>query len=451
MSGSQSVSGPATQCDPPIAGTPLWTDSAPGVDDETIAGALPNQIDVLVVGAGYTGLAAARETAAAGRSTLVLDAAAIGAPDGSGCSSRNGGQVAYSIKPTFAALSRRHGTLLAQRICEEGLRAVANLRDLATKEHLDCDWRPKGGFHGAHTPRHFAAMALAAEQQPAGLERRIRVVPRAAQAAEIATDFYHGGVVYEDDASIHPARLLAALLARARASGATIVGRCRVLALAGAGGDGAAGGFDVLTERGRVRARRVLIATNGYTGSLSPWHRRRVIPIGSYQIATERLGPESVKALIPAGRNVSDSRRVVVYYRPSPDGERLVFGGRAALGEQNPLTCVPRLRRMMTEIFPQLEDVGISHAWVGWVAYTFDTLPHLGQRGGIYYCMGYCGQGVPLAPYFGMRIGQQIAGRPEGRTALDGLPFPTRPYYFGEPWFLAPSVFVYRCLDKLGW
>jgi glycine/D-amino acid oxidase-like deaminating enzyme len=444
------LSGADQKRDPLIAPTPLWTDSAAGFDDAPPSGSLPKQVDVLVVGAGYTGLAAARETAAAGRSTLVLDAAAIGAPDGNGCSSRNGGQVAYSIKPSLATLSRRHGAELARRICEEGLRAVDNLRRLATVEQLDCGWQPRGGFHGAHTARHFAAMVRSAEQQPAGLERRIRVVPRATQAAEIATDFYHGGVVYEDDASIQPARLLAALLARARASGAAVAGRCRVLALAAAAGAGSSG-FDVLTERGLVHAGRVLIATNGYSGSLSPWHRRRVIPIGSYQIATEPLGLDAVRALIPAGRHVSDSRRVVVYYRPSADGERLVFGGRASFGEENPLACVLRLRRMMTDIFPQLAGVVISHAWVGWVAYTFDTLPHLGQRGGIYYCMGYCGQGVPLAPYFGMRIGQQIADLPEGRTALDGLPFPTRPYYFGVPWFLAPSVFAYRCLDKLGW
>jgi glycine/D-amino acid oxidase-like deaminating enzyme len=412
---------------------------------------LPKQVDVLVVGAGYTGLAAARETARAGRSTLVLDAAAIGAPAGSGCSSRNGGQVAYSIKPSFATLARRHGSEVARGICMEGLRAVEHLRALASQEHLDCDWRPTGGFHGAHTPRHFAAMVREAQQQPEGLEQRIRVVPRSAQSAEIATDFYHGGLVYEDDASIHPARLLAALLGRAAACGATVRGGCKVLRLARTGRGSADAGFDVLTERGAVHARRVLIATNGYSGDLSPWHRRRVIPIGSYQIATEPLGQDAVKALIPAGRKISDSRRVVVYYRPSPDGERIIFGGRASLGERNPLACVPRLRRMMAEIFPSLEGVGISHAWVGWVAYTFDTLPHLGQRDGVDYCMGYCGQGVPLAPYLGMRIGQQMAGLAAGRTALDGLPFPTRPYYSGVPWFLAPSVFTFRCLDKWGW
>jgi len=184
-----------------------------------------------------------------------------------------------------------------------------------------------------------------------------------------------------------------------------------------------------------VKAGKILLATNGYSGALSPWHRRRVIPIGSYQIATEPLGAERVRSLIPEGRNIVDSRRVVVYFRPSPDGERIIFGGRAALAEQDPLACVPRLKAMLTRIFPQLEPVRITHAWVGWVAYTFDTMPHLGQRDGVYYCMGYCGQGVPLA---------------EGRTALDDLPFPSRPYYFRKPWFLAPSVWAYRTMDAVG-
>jgi glycine/D-amino acid oxidase-like deaminating enzyme len=194
----------------------------------------------------------------------------------------------------------------------------------------------------------------------------------------------------------------------------------------------------------------VLIATNGYSGALSPWHRRRVIPIGSYQICTERIGADRVRALIPHGRAISDSRRVVVYYRPSADDRRIVFGGRAALFEQDALACVARLKSMLTRIFPQLMPVRIDHAWAGWVAYTFDTMPHLGERDGIHYCMGYCGQGVPLAPYFGMKIGQQMAGLERGRTALDGLAFPTRPYYRGTPWFLAPSVWAYRTLDSVG-
>ncbi len=400
---------------------------------------LPPRVDVLVVGAGYTGLSAARETAAAGRSTLVLDAGALG----TGCSSRNGGQVAYSIKPTFDELRAKHGADLAFRICREGLDAVTYLRTLAAAG--DCGWRDEGCFFGAHTPTHFERMAGEAENQPRGLEQRISVVSRAQQHQEIASDFYHGGVVYHDDASVDPTRLLLLLLRRATQAGAGVVDRCAVTAIQAAGD-----GFEVLTARGVVRARQVLLATNGYSGPLSPWHRRRVIPIGSYQIATEPLGAGTVCALIPRGRNIVDSRRVVVYFRPSPDGERIIFGGRAALREKDPLACVPRLRGMLQRILPQLRGVRVTHAWVGWVAYTFDKLPHLGRHEGVYYCMGYCGQGVPLAPHFGRRIGLQMLGLAEGSTALDGLEFPSRPYYRGTPWFLAPSVFAYRSFDALG-
>jgi glycine/D-amino acid oxidase-like deaminating enzyme len=421
-----------------ISVTPLWMQNADMPPPSSQP--LPSRVDVLIIGAGYTGLSAARETAAAGRSTLVLDAGEMGA----GCSSRNGGQVAYSIKPSFNSLTAKFGADLAFRICREGLDAVAYLRSLATQE-VDCDWRADGCFFGAHTARHFRAMARDAENQPRGLEQRISVVPKADQHGEIASDFYHGGCVYLDDASVDPTRLLLALLHRALDGGACVVDRCPVGAI-----KPTRDGFEALTPRGVVHARQVLLATNGHSGPLSPWHRRRVIPIGSYQIATEPLGADRVRSLIPRGRNIVDSRRVVVYFRPSADGERIIFGGRAALAEKDPLACVPRLRQMMARIFPELKSVRVSHAWVGWVAYTFDTLPHLGQHDGVYHCMGYCGQGVPLAPYLGKRIGQQMLGLKEGRTALDGLPFPSRPYYHGKPWFLAPSVFAYRMFDALG-
>jgi glycine/D-amino acid oxidase-like deaminating enzyme len=422
----------------PVSVTPLWLQNA-AMPPSTAAG-LPSRVDVLIIGAGYTGLSAARETAAAGRSTLVLDAGPLGA----GCSSRNGGQVAYSIKPSYAALTAKFGAKRAFGICREGLDAVAYLRSLATQD-FDCGWRPDGCFFGAHTAQHFASMVHDAQIQPPGLEQQISVVPKAEQHGEIDSDFYHGGCVYHDDASVDPTRLLLALHSRAIGSGAAVMDQCRVSAL-----KRTRDGFEALTPRGSVHARQVLLATNGYSGSLSRWHQRRVIPIGSYQIATEPLGVERVRTLIPHGRNIVDSRRVVVYFRPSADGDRIVFGGRAALAEKDPLACVPRLRQMMQRIFPQLRSVRISHAWVGWVAYTFDTLPHLGQQDGLYYSMGYCGQGVPLAPYLGRRIGQQMLGLAEGRTALDGLEFPSRPYYHGRPWFLAPSVFAYRMIDAMG-
>src|SRR6202790_1880470 len=384
-----------------ISVTPLWMQNADMPPPSSQP--LPSRVDVLVIGAGYTGLSAARETAQAGRSTLVLDAGEVGA----GCSSRNGGQVAYSIKPSFNSLKAKFGADLAFGICREGLDAVAYLRSLA-KQEVDCDWRENGCFFGAHPARHYGQMARDAENQPRRLEQRISVVPKADQHGEIASDFYHGGCVYHDDASVDPTRLLLALLRRALDGGASVVDCCPAGAI-----NPTRDGFDVLTPRGVVHARQVLLATNGYSGPLSPWHRRRVIPIGSYQIATEPLGADRVRSLIPRGRNIVDSRRVVVYFRHSADGERIVFGGRAALAEKDPLVCVPRLGQMMERILPQLKSVRVSHAWVGWVAYTFDTLPHLGPHDGIYYCMGYCGEGVPLAPHLGKRIGQVMLGLKE--------------------------------------
>lgn len=416
-----------------------WTDdiSLPALP----AAALPPSVDVLIVGAGYTGLSAARETARAGRSTLVLDRGAVG----SGCSGMNGGQVAYSLKPSFDTLVSRHGRELGERVAIEARHAFENLRRLATEEALDCDWQPRGTFVGAHTVKHFAALSREAESQPAAIAQRITVVSRADVHQEVASDLYHGGYVVHDDASVHPAKLVNAIYRRAVEAGAQVQDHCEVLGIARS-----RDGFQVRTARGTVQAGRVLIATNGYTGPAFPWQRRRVIPIGSYQIATEDIGAERVRQIIPQLRNVGDTRRVIIYLRPSPDGRRILFGGRAALNESNAALVRPTLVQMMTEVFPSLAGVVATHAWVGFVAFTFDTMPHLGGDNGLYYCLGYCGQGVPTATYFGMRIGQQMADRAEGRTALDGLAFPSRPLYYGNPWFLASSIFAYRTLDRLG-
>jgi glycine/D-amino acid oxidase-like deaminating enzyme len=402
---------------------------------------LPAAADVVVVGSGYTGLTAARETALAGRSTLVLDSGGIGG----GCSARNGGQVAFSVKPSHGRLTALHGARIATRIYEEGLEAVASLRSLARGEGLDCDWRDVGCFVGAHTPRLFGALVHEAESQPQGLEVPFRVVPRERLAEEIDTPLYHGGVVYPGDAAVHPGKLVRALHARASAAGADFRAHCPVEALVRT-----PSGFEVRTAHGTVRARQVLVATNGYTGAFAPWHRRRILPIGSYIIATEPLDPALVRRLIPHGRNIGDTRRVVVYFRPSPDGRRILFGGRAAARETDVTRCVPRLRAMLAQIFPALARVGVSRAWMGFVGFTFDTLPHLGADDGLYYCMGYCGQGVPSATYYGRKIGLTMAGRPGGETALAGLTFQGRPLYTGNPWFLPAAVLGYRLRDALG-
>jgi len=204
----------------------------------------------------------------------------------------------------------------------------------------------------------------------------------------------------------------------------------------------------VTTPKGRIAARDVLVATNGYTGPLTPWLRRRVIPIGSYIIATEELPEATVERLFPSGRHITDSRKVVYYYRASPDRRRILFGGRVSLSETDPRASGPKLLADMVRIFPDLAGTRIARSWMGFVAYSFDELAHVGRHEGLWYAMGYCGSGVGMASYLGMRIGQQIVGLKEGATAFDGLGFQTRPFYTGNPWFLAPSILYYRWRDR---
>jgi len=208
-------------------------------------------------------------------------------------------------------------------------------------------------------------------------------------------------------------------------------------------------GTGIVHAGGSIAARDVVVATNGYTGALTPWLRRRVIPIGSYIIATEPIPPETMARLMPRDRVVSDTRKVVYYYRASPDGQRILFGGRVSHDETDPKVSGPRLHAEMIRIFPELARVRISHSWAGFVAYTFDEMMHVGVQDGLYYAMGYCGSGAGMAGYLGTRIGQQVLGRKEGTTAFDGLPFATRPYYWGTPWFLAPAVAYYRWRDRM--
>ena len=167
-------------------------------------------------------------------------------------------------------------------------------------------------------------------------------------------------------------------------------------------------------------------------------------------IATEELPPQVIDRLMPSNRVVSDSRKVVYYYRPSPDRKRILFGGRVSARETDPLKSAPLLRRDLITLFPDLAQVKVSHSWLGFVAYSFDDLAHIGCQDGIYYAMCYCGSGVSMAPYLGMRVAQKLLGEAEGATGFDQIRFPGRPYYFGNPWFLSSAVAYYRLRDRWG-
>ena len=423
---------------------PYWWDVAPRPEIE--AAAPPKRADAVVIGSGYTGLCASLQLARAGREVVVLDAESAGW----GCSSRNGGLVSTGLKPGFDDLAPHHGAA-ARAIVTEAHNALAFIKDFVAEEELACDFDVGGKFFGAHTPAHFEKIAAAGDRQPEGLAVKAHVVPRAEQAREIDTEFYHGGVVFEEHASIDPAKYHSALLAKVRAAGVTIVPHCRAGAIRRDGDR-----FTVESEGGTVDAGQVLVATNGYTDAVAPWVRRRVILIGSYMIATEPLPAAVMDRIMPTARTIGDTRKVVYYYRPSPDRSRVIFGGRVTTNETNPRVSGPLLMRDLVALFPALAGKRISHSWNGFVAYTFDRLPHLGQNDGVYYAAGYCGSGVALATYFGTKVGQKMLGLAEGRTGwtllstqrchfiMAGHGFLLVAYYRYEP--LAPKR---ACLKNL--
>lgn len=413
--------------------TPYWWDYAPPARIERKPP--PAVADAVVIGSGYTGLHAALKIARAGRSVVVLDAGLIG----QGCSTRNGGQLSTSVKPGLEKLTKLHGAEVARGILAEGVASRDFTEDFVKSEGIDCAFRPCGRFHAAAHPRAYQELEKVAD----GTD--VTLVPRDRQQTELGTEYYHGGAVFHRHASLDPGLYHAGLLKKVIEAGAQVLPETSATAM-----DETATGVTIRTPHGTIEARDVVLATNGYTGPVSPWHRRRVIPIGSYIIATEELEPSLVKKLFPTDRIASDSRRVVYYYRTSPDGRRIVFGGRTSAGEMGTKAAAERLRQSMCAIFPDLREAKITHSWMGFVAYTFDTLAHTGSAGRIHYAMGYCGSGVGMASYLGMKAGLRVIGDPGGETAMMRPDFPTRPLYHGDPWFLPATVAAYRWLDRVG-
>ena len=424
--------------------TPYWWD-VDGVDLAALAetgAALPERVDVAVVGGGYTGLSAALTLARAGRAVAVLDAEV----PGFGCSSRNGGLVGPSLhKLGLAGLSAKYGSRKADDILRESMAGLEFLFDLIARERIDCHLVRTGRFRGAISPRGYEAMARETEALKKAVGLDADMVPRAEQGAEIGSDHYHGGVVSHGDGFLQPALYAAGLAARCRLAGAGLFGQARVESVSRDGQD-----FELRIGGRRLKARNVLIATNGYTEKELPGFRRRLIPLRSGMIATEPLSGDMMRSISPKNRGFSDDSRLVYYYRPSPDGRRLLFGGRAFDIADRPRAYGRDLHAGMTRIFPQLRAVAVSHVWSGVVAYTFDHAPHLGEFDGIHYAMGYCGSGVGRATYFGHKIALRILGHPESRTAFDDLPFETRPFYNGYPWFVPFVLRWHALIDRMG-
>ncbi len=388
---------------------------------------LPKDVEVVIVGAGYAGLSAGIETAKAGVSCLILDAA----EPGFGGSTRNGGQVSGGVNVGKRIINRALTDDEARPFLRDAAEAFSTIEDIITRNKISCGWHKNGYFLGAWCTSHYDAMAKKAELLNDEAQSDSFVVPREHQRAEIGSDYYHGGMVVGRAAHLHPALYFKGLLDLAQGAGVPIASNTPATRIQASGG-----GWSIETPRGTVRAKHVIVATNGYTGEVTPDLKRRVVPVGSYIIATEELPEQVADALSPKHRSMADTRRVLTYYRLSPDRKRLIFGGRAKFGLTDPLVTAPMLYQFMLDRFPQLRGVRITHAWTGNVAFTLDELPHMGAQQNMHYALGCNGSGIAMMTYLGQQTARKALGRSNRRIAFDMPEFPALPFYSGNPWFL---------------
>jgi glycine/D-amino acid oxidase-like deaminating enzyme len=425
---------------PDFQPTPYWWEAyRPSAADPVD---VPPEARVAIVGAGYAGLSTALELARLGIDSVVLEAEELGF----GASTRNGGAVSggvnigksFSGRRTVLDPARTHSLL------GDAADAFSLIERVIEEERIECFWRKSGRFAGAWTPRHYSMQADTVAKLNDAAQSGARMVSREQQRQEIASDFYYGGMVVERSATLHPALYYKGLLEACRRRGVPV---CAGAPVQHIGQRNA--GWRVETARGPVHAGDVVIATNGYTGELTPRLQRRIVPIASHIIATEELPQDVANALIPRRRSISDTQRILCYYRMSPDGRRMIFGGRARFTQVSPTTSAPALHRWMVQRFPQLAGVRVTHAWTGNTGFTLDALPHMGKQDGMHYLMGCNGSGVAMMTYLGHQTARKIAGTANRPCAFESPDFPTHPLYRGNPWFL-PAVGVwFRLRDRM--
>ena len=424
----------------PISNEPLWWLDLP--KELGAAAMLPRCTDVLVVGSGYSGLSAALTLVQAGRTVAVVESDRAGF----GASTRNAGFLGYELKPGLLGLAQRCGDQTAARLASEAYAAYRYTFELIEREAIRCDLVRNGRMVVAHTQNRLDSLVAELSARKSLLGTEFRQLP----CDEIPDGNFKrtsiGACLVEEAATLQPALYHYGLLALVKKLGGEIIENTRVTAVK----PGARNGFEVETSRGRVTAQDVVVATNGYTGTEFPLLRRCVIPVGSYMIATEKLPTTLVTEILPVGRSFLDTRRIMTYARTTPDGHRIIFGGRPSPLEISPDLAAQHFGRVLSSAFPALAGAKVAFSWSGLTSFTNDGLPHIGVIDGIHYAVGYQGSGISLASYLGHKVALRVLGSDEGETPFADQAISPFPLHYLKAAVVPTIVTYYRTLDRLG-
>ena len=417
-----------------------WHTTVQMPDDRNLT-PIPPKVDVAIIGGGYTGLSAARTMAKQGVSVVVLEAETIGW----GASSRNGGMTLTGLKVAMQTAIQLYGKELAKELFQCSLDSVNVVEQIIKEENIDCGFSRTGHLLTANKPKHYESLQGEVDFMAKEFNHNVRLVSPKDLRSEIGTDIYHGALVDEVSGGLNPAQYVAGLASAATRAGAMLCARARVTKI-----ERSQNRFHIQTERGNLEAESVLVATSGYTGNATKKLQKKIIPIGSFIIATEKLSDELANELSPKNRMIFDYKHFLNYFRLWDN--RMIFGGRAAFFPENENTIAQSgeiLRREMIQVYPQLRDTKVEYVWGGTLDFAFDQMTHVGEEERIFYSLGYAGHGVAMATYLGATVAEAMLKGNIKDHPFARFSFPSAPLglYSGNPWFLPFAGMYYKILD----
>ena len=414
-----------------------WTEEYPLGKTYDVSTELPDKVDFVIIGSGYTGLTAARVLAKADCSVAVFDEKKIGW----GASSRNGGMATPGLKQDIFKIYKKYGIEYAREFWKASVDAIDLLENIIQEEKINCDWSRNGHIALACKQSHYDKLPEYANWIQKELGHKKTLVPKEEIHSEIGTNYYYGGLSDEVSGGLQPAKYVDGLARACNDYGGQLFENNRVHSIKKLGEV-----YEVVTDKGALKAKKVIVATNGYTDMLVPELKPKVFPVGSYIIVSDVLSEKIQKKLSPKGRMFYDSKWFINYFRLTPDG-RMLWGGRNDLSTDLDLVeSASILSRQVRTVFPDLENTTFTHTWTGKLGITFDLMPHIGEVNGIHYTFGYGGHGLSIATYLGNEIGLLLSGQKK-RSPFEEISHQTMFFYRKDPWFLPFAAKYYQFLD----